>query len=91
VVVCLKDKENVPASFTEASNWSDIQAVYGVPAAQAGGLEFAIEPALGFVKDGYANPRKSKNTPYRSFPARRPPAASNTAQRACLANRIPPA
>lgn len=49
VVVHLKGKENVPASFTQASNWSDIQAVYGVPAAQSGGLEFAIEPALGFV------------------------------------------
>ncbi len=49
VVVRLQGKGKVPASFTQASNWSDIQAVYGVPMDQSGGIGFAIEPASAFV------------------------------------------
>ena len=48
VVVHLKGKGKAPGNFIQASNWSDIQAVYGVPSHQGGGMGFAIEPACGF-------------------------------------------
>jgi hypothetical protein len=48
VVVHLKGTGKAPENFTQASNWSDIQAIYG----QSEGMGFAIEPACAFVVIG---------------------------------------
>jgi hypothetical protein len=47
VVVRLKGDGGIPKDFELASNWSDIQAVYGVPSDSTGNIDFDIASPLG--------------------------------------------